>query len=311
MPNLDISDLHGVYPTALRWSSENGVLGYSKFNEDTGERTIELIELGSPEAKFAMDYATRARGYGLIRKGFYDLRLTPVGSPPPEWPGDDDFKPAIGCFLWNPQLGELRLETNAAIFRGAISAIWDQWRRFREASENLQPVIHFVDRVERPIAAISKVFSGPIIKIVGSVERNRIPNFAAREATVKSPLPVDSQIRHSLLEHLQPKAPEPPPPKAPERTRGKSKPTSVAETLTAAKLRSFEQLLAAAASTPDHAGWSTAELYNRAKLYGAEVEALAKAGRLVRRGDRYYVPKRPTLNDLLDDGLPDDSIPEL
>ena len=38
------------------------------------------------DATFAMDMATRDRGYGLIRVGIYDMRLTPVGAPPPPWP---------------------------------------------------------------------------------------------------------------------------------------------------------------------------------------------------------------------------------
>src|SRR5215475_8669749 len=121
-----ISDLHGVYAVPIRWNAEGGVLGYSCYNEATGERDIQEIELGSAAAKFVMDYATRERGYGLIRKGIYDMRLTPVGSPAPEWPDDDDYKPAIGCWLWNPILNEMRLETNGAIFRGAVSAVWDR-----------------------------------------------------------------------------------------------------------------------------------------------------------------------------------------
>src|SRR6516164_7830220 len=99
MSNTDISDLHGVYPTSLRWNAELGVLGHTVYDEVTGERSITEIELGSPSAKFVMDLATRERGYALIRKGVYDMRLSPVGCPAPEWPGDDDFKAAIGCWL--------------------------------------------------------------------------------------------------------------------------------------------------------------------------------------------------------------------
>ena len=98
-----------------------GSSAISVFNPETGERELREIELGQP-ATFALDMATRERGYGLIKTGVYDMKLTPVGSPPPPWPGDEEYKPAIGCWLWNPTFGELRLETNAAIFRQAVAS---------------------------------------------------------------------------------------------------------------------------------------------------------------------------------------------
>ena len=87
----DLSDLHGVFPTSLRWNAETGFLAISVFNPETGERELQEIELGKP-ATFAMDLATRERGYGLIKTGVYDMRLTPVGSPPPPWPGDEEYQ---------------------------------------------------------------------------------------------------------------------------------------------------------------------------------------------------------------------------
>src|SRR5262245_12687576 len=101
----DISDLYGIYATPLRWNAEAGILGYGCYDETTGERTVKEIELGSSLATFVMDLATRERGYGLIRKNVYDMRLTPVNSPPPPWPDDEDFKAAIGVWMWNPTLG--------------------------------------------------------------------------------------------------------------------------------------------------------------------------------------------------------------
>ena len=56
------------------------------------------------------------------------MKLSPVGSPPPPWPENEEYKPALGCWMWNPTFGELRLETNAAIFRQAIASVWDQCR---------------------------------------------------------------------------------------------------------------------------------------------------------------------------------------
>jgi hypothetical protein len=143
MPNTDITDLHGVYATPLRWNAETGVLGYGAYNDATGEREIIEIELGSSTAKFVMDLATRERGYGLIRSGLYDMRLSPVGAPAREWPDDNDFKPAIGCWLWNPPIGELRLESNQVTLLRSVSELWDRARTFKEAAEGLQPVVHF------------------------------------------------------------------------------------------------------------------------------------------------------------------------
>ena len=179
----DISDLHGVYPTSLRWNAETGILAVSVFNAETGERELREIELGQP-ATFALDLATRERGYGLIKTGVYNMTLTPVGSPAPQWPGDEEYKVAVGCWVWNPTFGELRLETNAAIFRQALLAVWDECRSKAEAAEGLQPIIRFVDRVPVLVKAVNKTFSGPVIKPVGWVERDKVPGWRERAPTV-------------------------------------------------------------------------------------------------------------------------------
>jgi hypothetical protein len=197
----DISDLEGVYPTALRWNAEFGNLGCSAYDAATGERGVEIIELGSSMAKFAMDMATRERGYALIRVGVYDMRLTPVGSPPPDYPGDDSgFKPAIGVWLWSPLLNTVRCETNATLFLNAIQATWEQCRGFEEAAQGLVPVIHFVDRREQFVRAVNKTFWVPVVQIVGFIPRDKTP-FALREPTVKPwpPLALDSQVNFAQL----------------------------------------------------------------------------------------------------------------
>jgi hypothetical protein len=199
MTNADISDLHGVYATPLRWNAETGVLGYGAYNETTGERKIIEINLDSPRAKFVMDLATRERGYGLIRSGLYDMRLSPVGAPPPEWPGDDDFRPAVACWLWNPPLGELRLESNQATLLRSFSELWDRARTFKEAAEGLQPVVHFSGRRERFYRQIGKAFIAPVIDIIGWVPRDKVPPFAMRAPTVKAPAALDTQVRFALL----------------------------------------------------------------------------------------------------------------
>jgi len=196
----DISDLHGVIPTSLRWNAEGGVLGRSVFDEATGERAIDVIELGSNAAKFAMDIFCRERGYGRIRAGLYDMRLTPVGSNAPDWPGDDEFRPAVGCWLWNPSFGELRLETNQTTFLHAITGTWDHCRSFEEASAGKVPVIHFESRREQHYPTLGKSFWAPVIRSVGWYERDKIPPFALREPTVKSPPAFDGQVPFALLE---------------------------------------------------------------------------------------------------------------
>jgi hypothetical protein len=182
----DISDLHGVYPPSLRWNAETGVLGISNFNSEIGGRELQEIELGQP-ATFVLDLATRERGYGLIKTGVYEMKLTPVGSMPPPWPGDEEYKPAIGCWLWNPTLGEARLETNGVTFLRAVVNVWDQAQFEPQAAEGLQPVVRFVDRVPVPVKAVNKTFIGPVIKIIGWVERDKVPGWANREPTVAPP----------------------------------------------------------------------------------------------------------------------------
>ena len=182
----DLNDLHGVYPTSLRWNAETGFLAISVFNSETGERELQPIELGQP-ATFVIDLATRERGYGLIKAGVYDMKLTPVSSPPPPWPGDEEYKPALGCWAWHPTFGELRLETNAAIFRQAVTSVWDQCRFKLEAAEGLQPVVRFADRVPIQPKSLNKTFFGPVIQVVGWLTRDKVPGWATREPTVLPP----------------------------------------------------------------------------------------------------------------------------
>ena len=48
----DLSGLHGVFPTSLRWNAEFGVLGHSFWDDETGERSVKEIDLGTPLARF-------------------------------------------------------------------------------------------------------------------------------------------------------------------------------------------------------------------------------------------------------------------
>lgn len=185
----DLSDLEGVYPSSLRFNAQDGILGYSAYNPETGERELKPIEFGIA-ATYALDLLTRMRGYGYIRVGAYDVRLTPVGDPPPPWPGDPDFKPAIGCWLWCPAYGELRLETCSSYFRTAISNIWDKAWRAPQAATGLQPVIRFTECLTILNKKVGKTFYVPKIEIVGWVERDKIPGWSARTPTVSLPAPL-------------------------------------------------------------------------------------------------------------------------
>jgi hypothetical protein len=182
----DLSDLHGIFPTSLRWNAETGVLGIGIFNPESGEREVQEIPLGNA-ATFCMDLATRERGYGLVRVGSYDMRLTPVGTPAPPWLDDPEFKPALGCWLWSPTFGEVRVESNASIFRTAVANVWDQAQFAPEAIRGLQPGIRFVGRVEIPIKSVGKTFFGPVINIIGWTERNNVPGWKERTPTVPPP----------------------------------------------------------------------------------------------------------------------------
>jgi hypothetical protein len=183
----DLSDLHGVFPTSLRWNAETGILAVSIYNSESGARELQEIALGQP-ATFVMDLATRERGYGLIKTGLYDMRLTPVRSPAPDLPDDPEFKVAIGCWLWNPIHGELRLEANAALIRDAVANVWDRAQFDPQAAEGLQPVVSFVSRVSILIKAVNKSFFAPVIDIVGWVERDKVPGWANRAPTVPPPV---------------------------------------------------------------------------------------------------------------------------
>jgi hypothetical protein len=277
----DISDLEGIFPTALRWNAENGVLGYTVFDAATGERGIEVIELGSQRAKFALDYATRQRGYGLIRVGVYDMRLTSVGSPPPELTEEmekDGYKPAVGCWAWNPILGEHRLDTNAVLFLKAIVGLWDSYRTFKEAAQGMAPIAHFVDRREEFIKAVGKTFWAPIIKIIGFVPRGKIEPFAMRSPTVKPPLAIDSQVSFALLEAPRPEGPS-----------------------TDVQQRLRDKLSGNSAATP-------------AKPKSVRPKRDSKRGEPPESVDSLEPPKPPErgpISDLIDDWLPDDPIPEL
>jgi hypothetical protein len=84
------------------------------------------------------------------------------------------------------------------MFREAVTSIWDAAKSEPQAAAaEQQPVVRFTGRVSVPIKALKKSFYRPVIEIVGSVERNKVPGWAARTPTVSPPaappiLPVPS-----------------------------------------------------------------------------------------------------------------------
>ena len=152
---------------------------------------LKEIPLG-PRATFAMDLLTRARGWGLIRVGTFDMRLSPVSAPLPPRPDDEGFKPAIGVTMWNPEFGETRLEATATLLCRAIRGLWDHCLRKPEAARGLQPVIRFVGRVEREVKSVGGTFLIPKFEVpaglsatrcqVGRNARRRFPRPRRRQS---------------------------------------------------------------------------------------------------------------------------------
>jgi hypothetical protein len=173
----DISDLEGAIPSSLRWNAEEGSLAVWTSGE------CQEIVLGSREAAFAIDLATRMRGYGLIRTGAYDMILTPVGSDPPKKPSED-YKPAIGVWACNPIFGEVRIETVGAMFRTPLIGLFSQCQSTEEAGKDMVPIAMFAGSRERVIKSVGKTFLTPIIDIVHWLPRDITP-FAIRERTVR------------------------------------------------------------------------------------------------------------------------------
>jgi hypothetical protein len=174
-------------------------------------------------AKFVLDFPCRERGFGKVRDGFYDMHLTPVGTTRPELPGND-YKPAIGCWLWNPTLGQLRFETCAALARNAMLGVWERVKLSQEYHDGLVPVIHFTDRYSREFPL--GTYWSPVIPVLGYGPRDKIPPFALREPTVPPPAALDNQLKSALLQGPGRKEPEPVRPQESKPARPRNKPRS-------------------------------------------------------------------------------------
>jgi hypothetical protein len=196
----DLAGMPGAYAPRARWASENGILGIGVYNAILGDRTVEPIELGSPEAKFAIDLLTRQKGWGLIREGFYDFKMVSVDDPWPPSPGSD-FKPAYGLDGWSPRFGEVRFEANGALFRDALVGIVELALKCDEAHAGKCPVIWFTDRRERTFKVSgSKIYWAPIINLAGWYPREKTP-LGVRPPTnrITGPAANAAQLPHEPL----------------------------------------------------------------------------------------------------------------
>ena len=172
----DVSDLHGIFPTLAAVECRRRV----PCDRPSTRRPASAHYLKSNSVsrrRLSSTWRRRSRGYGLIKTGLFDMQLTPVGSPAPSWPGGE-YKPAVGMWAWHPTYGEVRIETNAAIFMQALVNVWDQCRTSSEAMAGKQPVVRFVDRVSVTKKAIGKSFFSPVIEVAGWVPRDQVPGWA-------------------------------------------------------------------------------------------------------------------------------------
>ena len=183
-------DNNGSYLPSIRWNSEEETdqLVYVETNE-VFEQERSPIPLNSSASTFVMDVLRREHGRGRIATGTYKMQLVPVGQEVPPIPEDEaafakDYKPAIGVWVWNPPLGEVRIETNGTMFRNAVAGILDQTKNCKEAGDGLVPVAQFTDRHKQDFRQLGKSFWGPIIVLCGWLPRAQIAPFAAREPTV-------------------------------------------------------------------------------------------------------------------------------
>jgi hypothetical protein len=184
----DLGEHSGDYPKSGRWNAETGVFAISSYNLETGMRELQPLDFGQA-CTFVIDLLTRQRGFSMYRPGVYDARLTPVGSPPPEWPGDLEFKPAIACWAWNPNFGEIWIETNASLFKNALKAVWEKALTDPRAAEGQQPVIRITGSADVYIKPVNKTFQAPLISIIDFMPRDQVPPWANRPPTVAPPKP--------------------------------------------------------------------------------------------------------------------------
>jgi len=209
-------DFEGGFKPSIRWNSELATdqLTYNQVNEFF-ERESEPIELNCSASTFIMDTLTREHGRVRIATGVYKALFAPVGMEVPPIPEDElpfanDYRPGLGCDLWNARYDLVRIESNARYVCAAIHKVWREFAREPEAAQGMVPVIRFIGchRVS-PKNYPNKIYYPPIIERVGSISRQQVPEFAVTAATVPPPVRVenDNALGAALRARLE--APKP------------------------------------------------------------------------------------------------------
>ena len=91
-------------------------------------------------------------------------------------------------WVWHPVYGELRVEATSTLFRQAIVSIWDKANRSPEARAGRLPIVRFTHTVPAKFKAFpGKTFAAPVLEIVGYCDRDQIPGWSDRPATVALP----------------------------------------------------------------------------------------------------------------------------
>ena len=97
MSDLDDLGYAKIRPDSLRFNGLTGCLTINRYSPETRRSTATEIPPGS---RWAVDVLTRERGYGRVTDSIFDMRLSPVGSPPPVIEDEDLFKTAVSMLLY-------------------------------------------------------------------------------------------------------------------------------------------------------------------------------------------------------------------
>jgi hypothetical protein len=156
-----------------------------------GEPSLQEILLGSDAAKIALDLYTREVGYGYARQGEFQIITTPVGTPPPPFPGKG-YKAALAMWAWNPEIDVCRASAVGAIYRDGLSGVVDKALTYKEQiAQMMVPVAFFFGRAPREYPKLEEVYDGPLIRLIGFLPRDKTP-FAVRPPTWRP----SSQLEH-------------------------------------------------------------------------------------------------------------------
>jgi hypothetical protein len=209
----DLSDLagsvRGIRDRALRWNAVDGQ-GWriEIYNPETGDRDFELLPEG---LTWICDMATRRRGAIKTGEGVFDVRLSPVGSPLPDIPAnDDDFKPGVAMVVWHPEYGVAEITTASTVVRDRIVYLWEVVKARPEAATGAIPAVRFGPPVEVSFGGKRnlRVFYAPTFELHGGwADRSEVPGICFRPATVPPPKPAKLQIEDLSArpkKHLKP-----------------------------------------------------------------------------------------------------------